>query len=238
MKKCVSCVSASPPCLYAFIHAGFRGRRTFSGVRLLRLLRLHPCGILDADQVPRRRPGAATPTPTRCPTWCPTSTTPKTTPAAFCPIEYFACATCCASLLESISSAPDHRPERIFNVLLINATITNSLVQSVIFMGRAMPGLYSTKGWRVLRSRQLSLEPLCRLCRQAGRTVPARVVDHVEPHRGDRAKFFDASNLQSLCKTCHDSIKQRAEKSGVLVGCALDGSPLCKQHPWFRGDAQ
>lgn len=101
-----------------------------------------------------------------------------------------------------------------------------------------MPGLYSTKGWRVLRSRQLSLEPLCRLCREAGRTVPARVVDHVVPHRGDRAKFFDAGNLQSLCKTCHDSIKQRAEKSGLLIGCTPEGEPLDRAHPWFRGDAQ
>lgn len=92
--------------------------------------------------------------------------------------------------------------------------------------------LYSTAGWRVLRERQLRLAPLCRFCREAGRTTPAAVVDHVVPHRFDRTKFFDAANLQSLCKSCHDSIKQTFEKSGHLPGSTLEGLPLDPGHPW------
>lgn len=101
-----------------------------------------------------------------------------------------------------------------------------------------MAGYYSLLAWRVLRERQLAMRPLCAFCAAAGRATPATVADHVEPHRGDRAKFFDPSNLQSLCKTCHDAIKQTYEKSGHLKGSGLDGLPLDATHPWFAGDAQ
>ncbi|WP_245482984.1 HNH endonuclease [Agrobacterium sp. CNPSo 2736] len=39
------------------------------------------------------------------------------------------------------------------------------------------------------------------------------ICDHVTPHKGDRDLFFDASNLQTLCKPCHDTVKQREERS-------------------------
>jgi 5-methylcytosine-specific restriction endonuclease McrA len=38
------------------------------------------------------------------------------------------------------------------------------------------------------------------------------VADHIDPHRGDRVKFFDPANLQCLCKACHDGAKQREDK--------------------------
>lgn len=98
-----------------------------------------------------------------------------------------------------------------------------------------MPGLYSTAGWRTLRTRQLLKEPCCRFCRQQGVIAPALVVDHIEPHRGDRELFFDSENLQSLCKTCHDSLKQAAENGlGVVSGSRVDGLPLDALHPWHR----
>ncbi|EZP57246.1 HNH endonuclease family protein [Sphingomonas sp. RIT328] len=40
------------------------------------------------------------------------------------------------------------------------------------------------------------------------------VADHREPHRGDEALFWDERNLWCLCKPCHDSRKQREERSG------------------------
>lgn len=46
------------------------------------------------------------------------------------------------------------------------------------------------------------------------------VADHVVPHRGDRARFFDLGNLQTLCKSCHDTHKQRIESGG--------GGPILK----------
>ena len=34
--------------------------------------------------------------------------------------------------------------------------------------------------------------------------TPATVVDHIVPHRGDHALFWDEQNWQPLCKSCHD----------------------------------
>lgn len=38
------------------------------------------------------------------------------------------------------------------------------------------------------------------------------VCDHVKPHRGSPLLFWDQANLQTLCKPCHDAIKQREEQ--------------------------
>lgn len=51
---------------------------------------------------------------------------------------------------------------------------------------------------------QLVREPLCRMCTADGQVVPATTVDHIVPHRGDMALFWDVGNLQSLCKPHHD----------------------------------
>lgn len=37
------------------------------------------------------------------------------------------------------------------------------------------------------------------------------VADHRKAHRGDESLFWDEGNLQTLCKPCHDSRKQREE---------------------------
>jgi 5-methylcytosine-specific restriction protein A len=39
---------------------------------------------------------------------------------------------------------------------------------------------------------------------EQGRVVKASVVDHIIPHRGDAELFWNESNWQSLCKSCHD----------------------------------
>ena len=58
--------------------------------------------------------------------------------------------------------------------------------------------------WRKARRAFLSRNPLCAKCYAEGYLVPATVVDHIQPHRGDVNKFWDASNWQALCKRCHD----------------------------------
>ena len=71
------------------------------------------------------------------------------------------------------------------------------------------------------------------MCEKVGRLQAAHVVDHVTPHKGDLDLFWNRSNWQSLCKTCHDSAKQRAEARGVdEIGCTDDGSPLDPSHHW------
>lgn len=84
---------------------------------------------------------------------------------------------------------------------------------------------YASKAWRKVRAYHLKSESLCVFCREAGRLTPATVVDHIKPHRGNKTLFWDAANLQSLCKLCHDSVKQSLEngKSKVI---GLDGWPI------------
>jgi len=89
--------------------------------------------------------------------------------------------------------------------------------------------------WQKYRERYLGEHPFCVFCLRRGKHVRAKVVDHIEPHRGDHRKFWNPSNHQSLCKTCHDSHKQRFEKSGVVAGCDASGMPMDPNHPWFRG---
>ena len=58
--------------------------------------------------------------------------------------------------------------------------------------------------WQMVRKQFLVNHPLCALCEQSGKLMPATVVDHVLPHRGDKALFWDERNWQPLCKKCHD----------------------------------
>lgn len=88
--------------------------------------------------------------------------------------------------------------------------------------------LYDTKRWKALRLYQLGIEPLCRLCKQVDRLTPACVADHVKPHKGDISMFFDATNLQSLCKPCHDTVKSREEHRGHRQGCDASGVPFAR----------
>ncbi|WBK39698.1 HNH endonuclease [Xanthomonas phage L522] len=72
---------------------------------------------------------------------------------------------------------------------------------------------YSSSKWRKLRSVFLKSNPLCAYCLEDDKTVPASVVDHIQPHRGDADLFWDEANLQPLCQQCHSSDKQREERS-------------------------
>ncbi len=58
--------------------------------------------------------------------------------------------------------------------------------------------------WRIARKRFLKENPLCLECIKDNRLVEATVVDHIIPHRGDKSLFWDESNWQALCKSCHD----------------------------------
>lgn len=87
--------------------------------------------------------------------------------------------------------------------------------------------------WRKRRDQQLRLHPLCDHCMKVfGRVVQATVADHITPHRGDPVLF--KGPLQSLCKPCHDGVKQQLEKSGFIRGARLDGMPLDPNHPWNK----
>lgn len=94
--------------------------------------------------------------------------------------------------------------------------------------------LYNTKRWHRRRRHQLKDHPFCVMCLENGVYTPGKVADHVKPHRGDEELFFNGE-LQTLCKTHHDSTKQRQEKSGIIVGGDESGIPVDPNHHWHKG---
>ena len=88
--------------------------------------------------------------------------------------------------------------------------------------------------WKKARKAYLVQHPLCVMCRQQGRLTAATLVDHVKPHNGDEALFWDVNNWQALCQPHHDSAKQRIEKGGHEAGYGVDGVPIDKAHHWRR----
>ena len=69
--------------------------------------------------------------------------------------------------------------------------------------------------WQKARLVFLQSNPLCVMCQamKPPRVTAAEVVDHIIPHKGDQALFWDSeNNWQSLCKTHHDT--EKAEQEG------------------------
>lgn len=96
---------------------------------------------------------------------------------------------------------------------------------------------YSLKRWKLMRKAQLEREPFCAFCLAQGKTRPARVADHVKPHRGDAALFW-RGKLQSLCDACHSRHKQHEEGDGFSDLIGPDGWPLDPRHPFLLASAR
>lgn len=75
---------------------------------------------------------------------------------------------------------------------------------------------YNTARWRKLRQ-SIFLRDLytCRKCPHVEANTSLLVCDHIRPHRGDQHLFWDETNLQTLCKPCHDKLKQAEEQSSL-----------------------
>lgn len=58
--------------------------------------------------------------------------------------------------------------------------------------------------WQQARAGFLRKHPLCAAHEKKGEVVAATVVDHIDPHKGDKDKFWERTNWQPLCKPCHD----------------------------------
>jgi 5-methylcytosine-specific restriction protein A len=50
-------------------------------------------------------------------------------------------------------------------------------------------------------------------CVQRGLISEVYAVDHIVPHRGDPALFWEPQNHQSLCRTCHNAKSQRERRA-------------------------
>lgn len=65
------------------------------------------------------------------------------------------------------------------------------------------------------------------MCKHEGRIKAANVCDHIVPHKGDEALFYDPANLQGLCEHHHNSTKKAYEMSGRMKPViGLDGWPI------------
>jgi 5-methylcytosine-specific restriction endonuclease McrA len=53
--------------------------------------------------------------------------------------------------------------------------------------------------WRKARAEFLEAHSTCCKCPR-----PATVVDHIKPHKGDKALFWARSNWQPMCAPCHN----------------------------------
>jgi 5-methylcytosine-specific restriction protein A len=94
--------------------------------------------------------------------------------------------------------------------------------------------LYGQGRWKRLRRLQMAKHPLCCMCEEAGRVEPAVLVDHIKPAKDNIELFFDMSNLQSLCRLCHDSSKRKDERRGYSTQIGEDGWPVDGNHPIHR----
>ncbi|SDZ57073.1 HNH endonuclease [Jannaschia faecimaris] len=110
--------------------------------------------------------------------------------------------------------------------------------------------LYKRRACTDLARAQKAREPLCKYCLkrgfandgsltasgapQASRRRRHVAADHIVPHKGDEALFFDPDNLQTLCPDDHDRNRQREELHGFSQERGPDGWPLDPRHPANR----
>ena len=74
------------------------------------------------------------------------------------------------------------------------------------------------------RQRRLRAEPLCRRCKAKGRITASVVPDHIVPLA--KGGTDEDSNIQCLCKPCHDDKTAEDFRHRKRVEIGADGWPL------------
>lgn len=99
-----------------------------------------------------------------------------------------------------------------------------------------------TRNWRDYEHQDgaadnfLRLHPLCSECSWYGLVVPATLVDHKRPHKGDMRLFWDQENWQSLCRKCHTKKTQRELRT--MPKYVICGPPGAGKSTWAKQHAQ
>jgi 5-methylcytosine-specific restriction protein A len=79
--------------------------------------------------------------------------------------------------------------------------------QSAFARGYTKAWAKASKAFRVryprCGMRPNGVRPVMSHCFDIGQHTPAALVDHVVPHGGDKALFWDEANWQSMCVPCH-----------------------------------
>jgi 5-methylcytosine-specific restriction protein A len=94
------------------------------------------------------------------------------------------------------------------------------------------PKLYGSSRWRKIAKMHLDSSPLCSPCLLSDKETPGTIVHHKIPHKGNASLFYDSSNLESVCASCHSGIKRIEDTHGYSQACGVDGLPLDSGHPW------
>ncbi len=64
--------------------------------------------------------------------------------------------------------------------------------------------VHNTTRWKELRLRKLKANPLCEYCIARGFPVPAKDIDHIQEVQDRPDLAYTFSNLQALCRSCHN----------------------------------
>lgn len=77
--------------------------------------------------------------------------------------------------------------------------------------------------WQKLRRQVLDDDPLCRVCREQGRTTLATAVDHIKPKAKGGTDAWD--NLRPICDPCHrvKTIEDQGKAARPRKTIGLDG---------------
>lgn len=117
--------------------------------------------------------------------------------------------------MKSLPNRLDNLPNRL-DVSAVH--VTGSAARAV----PAWRKWYSLKRWRDLR--QIVIIRGNMTCAKTGVILSeivndpfSPVVDHIKPHRGDPALFWDIDNLQLVSKQYHDGDKKRVEARGMIA---------------------
>ena len=76
-----------------------------------------------------------------------------------------------------------------------------------------------TYRWQQEREAYLIRYPLCVNCLNTYKEIrTATEVDHIIPHKGNMKLFWDVSNWQGLCKSCHSKKTAQEQRNKKNVG--------------------
>lgn len=93
--------------------------------------------------------------------------------------------------------------------------VNHAPAQKTTLERKAFNAQYQSSTWHTIRSRQLSIQPLCQACLSDGRITSANHVDHVFPWAAIGKHAFINNKFQSLCES-HHGFKSGLEKKGIF----------------------
>lgn len=107
--------------------------------------------------------------------------------------------------------------------------LSRSSVEKRVDRRNTEPGRqwYNTVEWKKLRlfifdrdlyTCQYVDQKTNKKCRRLEGNTAKLVAHHIKKHKGNRELFFDANNIQTVCKQCHDGPIASEERTSDIAG--------------------